>query len=349
MRRTTVPGLAGGMALLLLQATPAGAQEERGPIVPVFAQVSPQAPRMPALDRTVLTGDFAGDTQEEILAYTLGSVSDPLVAFDNGGTDGDPLTWQVHQHSVSGLFTPVVGDFDGDGHDDILWHAATAGGRSYLWEFSDFDSVTSTTVSVGGNYFPFAGDLTGDGADDVFWYGFGTRPDYVWEFDPGGTHTSRAVTVDGTYVPVVGSFADDATDDVLWYSAGEVPGPDTLWDFAPDPTTTVAYTSRSMPVSGSYHPLALDEWNDGAGGDDIVWVAWSAPDNVWDFQDGALRRWVDRDGPDDPGFPVAGDFLGDGHEDILWTRAGDAMLWDHAPDASDDAQLTRWTYLIRTA
>lgn len=340
MRRTSVVGMAGGVALLLMQsAPPAGAQEERGPIVPHLAGASPTAPPMPEAG-IVLVGNFHGDARDEALYYSPGRGSDRLLSFGNGGTSGGPLTWQVFRQEVNGHYQAAVGDFTVDGHDDIIWYG-DGSTPDYLWQFNDLGSVTSTPLTINGLYEPISGDFTGDGAGDVIWYAAGPAQDYIWDFEPGGERSNLPLTIDGHYEPVVGSFAGDATDDVLWYRPGA--GADFLWDFATTPPGTVELSSRSMPIHGSYFPVSLDEWNDGAGGDDIVWVG-PGDDNVWDFRGGALRRWVDGNDVDLEIWPHAGDFLGDGHEDILWTSSSDVVLWDHAPIPGNPASLVRWTY-----
>ena len=351
MKTVSVAGLAGGVALLLLtqSAAPAGAQEERTSIVPYAAQVSPEAPPMPAPEgAAIVTGNFAGDASDEVLYYTPdytpGTQAEVLLSFSNEGTGGSPLTWQVfRQPSVSGFYQPLVGDFDGDGHDDILWYGYGSD-PDFLWEYTSFTAVTSTRIQVSGNYNGVVGDFTDDGADDIFWYGYGSDPDYVWEHDVGGVRNSQSQKVNGFFNPVVGSFADDSSEDIFWYGYGS--DPDYLWDFAVRTSPGVAHVSRSMPVNGLYYSvLSLDEWNDGAGGDDIVW-GYEGLDPVWDFQGGVLRRWVDGYDPNEPGWPTAGDFLGDGHEDILWSNWDEVVLWDHGPDANSAAQLARWTYRI---
>lgn len=172
MLRRTIAAAAGGLAVLtMVGALPADAQEPRGPIVPFAGPVSPDAPPMPSGDAWVLSGDFAGDDRDEAFHYRVGGAADEMVSFDNDGTAGGPLTWQVHNHSVSGYFYPIVGDFGGDSHDDILWYGFGSD-RDYLWTFTDFGSRTSTEVGpVSGSYWPVAGQFTQDDRDDILWYG----------------------------------------------------------------------------------------------------------------------------------------------------------------------------------
>lgn len=345
MRTRYVAGLATGLFLLFAQgATPTGAQEERPSPVPFASEgVSPDAPPMPEPGGQLLSGNFAGDDRDELLYFNAGSVGETMVSFSNEGTAGSALSWQTFRYTVNGYYTPVVGDFDGNGHDDILWYGLGTN-RDFLWEFTSFTAVTSTEIVVNGYYgSPVAGDFTADGTDDIVWYDRGSGQDFLWELDPGGQHTTVPLRIDGYYQPIVGSFGQDASDDVLWYAVG--PSADNLWDFAAQ-TAPVAYSSRPLPVNGYYVPVSLDAWNDGAGGSDIWWVTLGA-DAIWDFTGGVLRRTRDFYDPDVAGIPTAGDFLGDGNDDIVWTTSESVVLWEQAANPSYPPQVDRWIYRIQ--
>ncbi|MGH9886751.1 MAG: thiol-activated cytolysin family protein, partial [bacterium] len=71
-------------------------------------------------------------------------------------------------------YTPVVGDFNGDGEADIAWtNLSAAGNRTYLGLSKGdgtfgFPSVRTVTGNWSG-YRTLAGDLNGDGCDYLFW------------------------------------------------------------------------------------------------------------------------------------------------------------------------------------
>ncbi len=130
---------------------------------------------------------------------------------------------------------PLVGDFNGDGADDVLWYGRGLNPDS-LWFNSPvdpdtpdghLDSFTITPVAINGNYTPVVGDFNGDLIDDVFWYQAGLGADSVWFFKADKTFTSVAQSVSGYYRPIVGNFvANSATeggvfaperDDIFWY------------------------------------------------------------------------------------------------------------------------------------
>ncbi len=88
----------------------------------------------------------------------------------------------VEGKDVGHTFRPLVGDFDGDGIDDIFWH------RSW--------------------------GMISEGASAWF-----TGPSFVWYFDATGGHETEAFVVDGDYSPYVGDFDADGCHDIAWFDA----------------------------------------------------------------------------------------------------------------------------------
>jgi hypothetical protein len=276
--------------------------------------------------RAAFSGNFFGDSRQEVFLYS--DIEDPepndtMLSFDNGGVAGGPITVTTFPQDVQGSFVPLAGDFDGDGLDEILWYGAGTA-PDVLWDFTDATTHTETPLTVRGFYVPVVGDFTGDTVDDILWYAPGRAADTLWEFDAGGTHTATSAPVQGNYFPLVASVGKDTTDDILWYAAGSAP--DTLWDFT---RGTVRFTTQRFRVIGSYLPFTLDVYGDGPRGGDFFWYApGPGADTYWDYFRGTRAQSFL-----DPvkGFhvPVAGDFLGDGQDDVLWMNNTAPVLWDH--------------------
>lgn len=90
-------------------------------------------------------------------------------------------------------WTPVVGDLDADGDDDVLWYDRD-GDRALRTWWSDGAggfAKRGAPAAIGAGYVPVVGDFGGDAAADVLWWGAGF-PDFhevqpLWIMRAGGT------------------------------------------------------------------------------------------------------------------------------------------------------------------
>jgi hypothetical protein len=227
-----------------------------------------------------------------------------------------------------------VGDFDGNGFDDVVWHA-TGSARDFVW-WSGPGGFTSQPLSVQGSYVPIAGDFDGNGVDDILWYATGPASDSVWYFRSNRSYVSRPTRQDLiTAVPIVGRFDDNATDDVFFYGPGSAD--DALWRGNSDQT----FTRANRPVNGWYQPVALDATGDGR--DEILWYApGTASTYRWHFS--ASGAPGSRSIATAPlrGRPTAGDFDGDGLEDALIVAPGSSAdaAWYSTPTGIEQRKIT---------
>lgn len=201
--------------------------------------------------------------------------------------------------TVSGSYTPLVGNFDCD--DDptdypsehlpegeeigILWYAPGPGGDS-LWTDIELDgpgvTYTSTPLSITGSYQPLVGDFDGDYCDDVFWYAAGTAPDFVWWGGPDGFTSSAPLQVTGSYRPVVGPFGGRegrSFDGIYWYAPH---GPETLW--LPTGDRAGPFRSVAAPQVGGtgYQPVWF--WYSWTGTPMILWYTpGTGADHLWGY------------------------------------------------------------------
>ena len=127
-----------------------------------------------------IAGDFNGDGRDDVVTFTRGTSADVYVALSTGsGFTG--TGWKWHDYFAAGGEVPLVGDFNGDGRDDIATftrgtsadvYVALSTGHSFAgtgWKWHDYFAV--------GSEIPGTGDFTGDGRADIATFTRGAAAD----------------------------------------------------------------------------------------------------------------------------------------------------------------------------
>lgn len=268
-----------------------------------------------------------------------------------GETDSNDFIWYRSasghtSHTVNGdtgddieaPYTPIAGDFNGDGRSDQLWYFPGRP-RERLWTFgSAAGSYSQVSKDVQGDYTPIVGDFDGDGRDDLFWYGPGGVVDSIWwgTASPSAFGTAANIgypTISGSaYRPVSGDFDGDGRDDILWYGPGAVP--DTFWWGNPTRSSFVSGAGSTSVSIGNTYPRPFAGDFNGDGRDDIfLYAPGSAFDALWHGR--AVRAEI---GPlhqttvsvGGTYVPLSGDLDGDGDDDVFWYGPGtnpDRIWW----------------------
>jgi Ca2+-binding RTX toxin-like protein len=166
-------------------------------------------------------GDFNGDGRADILwRNNDGRITDWLGTSTGGFTDNAAnalasvsTDWQI----------AAVGDFNGDGHDDILWRNSDGritdwlgnGNGGFTPNSANFLNNVSTDWQVAG-----VGDFNGDGYTDILWRDTDGRiTDWLGNSDGGFTpnwaNFYESVSTDWQ-VAQIGDFNGDGKADILW-------------------------------------------------------------------------------------------------------------------------------------
>ncbi len=176
-----------------------------------------------------VTGDFDGDGIDDIGCYDAkgipGMVSSGSWFFMNSQSGFKTATFG-YKGTV-----PVVGDFDGDGIDDIGCYDAqgipgivSAGS----WFFINSQTGFKTAIFGYAGTVPVIGDFDGDGIDDFGCYDAKGIPGIVpagsWFFMNSQTEFRTATFGYKGTVPVIGDFDGDGVDDFGCYDAQGISG-----------------------------------------------------------------------------------------------------------------------------
>ncbi|HWJ64879.1 MAG TPA: RHS repeat-associated core domain-containing protein [Acidimicrobiales bacterium] len=174
------------------------------------------------------------------------------------------------------------------------------------------------------------GNFDGDTEDDVFFYRSTNTSNDDWVFWGAARNQFGSVngrfSVGSGYTPATGDFNCDGIDDILWYKPGT--GNDYVWFWFGRYSTSSpngAYTSKQFTITNSFVPVTGDFNADGCS--DVLWyAAGSATDAIWWGDDDVAvgTNQFDLGAANVGGTfePVAGDFDGNGADDVFWYAPG---------------------------
>ncbi|MER6949578.1 DUF2961 domain-containing protein, partial [Nonomuraea sp. NPDC000554] len=126
-----------------------------------------------------LTGDFDGDGRDDAVTFTRGTAADVYVTLSDGSKFVQQ-SWKWHDYFAAGTEIPAVGDFDGDGKDDIATFTRGSSADVYvaLSTGSGFAGARKWhDFFAAGTEIPAVGDFDGDGKDDIATFTRGSSAD----------------------------------------------------------------------------------------------------------------------------------------------------------------------------
>lgn len=173
-----------------------------------------------------LVGDFNGDQRADVAAFTRGGACDVHVAVSTASEFIGPYKWS--DYFACGTEIPAVGDFNGDGRDDVATFTRGAACDVYvaLSEGFTFGPATKWHDVFGcRNEIPATGDFNGDGRDDLatFTVDFGADVYVALSTGSGFVGTAwkwhEAFSFFGS-VPAIGDFNADGRDDIATFTRG---------------------------------------------------------------------------------------------------------------------------------
>jgi hypothetical protein len=288
--------------------------------------------------------------------YTYGSaesftysLSGNTLTFDGYSlTFGAPIGGTIQGFASGGrifftvLSRDVANDFNGDGRSDILWRNGNTGA------VSDWLGQASGGFAANGmfanNSAPLnwriagTGDFNGDRRDDILWRNDdGLTVDWLGTPDGGfvSNYTASALNVPTDWTIVgAGDFNGNGRDDILWRDT--VSGLLVDWVGQTNGGFSSNYSNSAVQVTLNWSIAATGDFN-GDGRTDILWrneggliVDWLGA-LTGGFNSNYANSAVTI--PTDWTVAGAGDFNGDGRDDILW-RNGAGLTVDWLANAS---------------
>ncbi|GAB1514098.1 N-acetylmuramoyl-L-alanine amidase [Actinophytocola sp. KF-1] len=274
--------------------------------------------------------DFNGDGRDDIVTFNQGSLGDVYVATSNGsGFAGTSVKW--HDWFAPAGETPLTGDFNGDGRDDIV--TFTHGSANDV--FVALSTGTSFGPGVKWHDFfalagevPAVGDVNGDGKDDIITFTRNNLADVYVALSTGTSFGASAKWHDyfglAGETPGVGDFNGDGKDDIVVFNQG------TLADVYVATSTGSGFSGTSVKwhdfFSVAGEAPRIGDFN-GDGRDDIATFTLNAAADVYVATStgsgfaGTTVKWNDFFGLAGE-FPYTGDATGDGKDDILTFTKG---------------------------
>jgi streptogramin lyase len=236
-------------------------------------------------------GDFDGDGKADIL-WRNTSTGQNYIYFMDGSTikpsEGFTQTVPDQNWQVAG-----IGDFDGDGKDDILWRNSVTG-ENYLYPMNGLSikptegflrTVADTSWQIVG-----VGDFDGDGKADILWRNSISGQNYLYPMDGKAIKPTegflRTVADASWQVKGVGDFDGDGKADIAWRNSSS--GENYLY---PMDGTVI------KPTEGSLRTVADLNWQivavgdyDGDGKSDLLWRNSSTGENYLYPMDGTTIK-----------------------------------------------------------
>jgi hypothetical protein len=233
-------------------------------------------------------GDFNGDGRSDILWRNSATGENYIYFMD--GTTIKPSEGYIRTVADQNWQVAGIGDFNGDGKDDILWRNSDTG-ENYIYFMDGLTIATEgylRTVADPMWQIKGVGDFDADGRADILWRNSATGENYLY-FMNGVSIVSegylRTVAVLDWKIAGTGDFNGDGRADILWRNS--LSGENYLYLMQ---GTSIAGEGYLRTVADLLWQIAATGDFDGDGKSDVFWRNASTGDNYLYPMDGATIK-----------------------------------------------------------
>jgi hypothetical protein len=281
---------------------------------------------------TPISGDFNGDGRTDF-AFVAGNGIVTFIGKGDGTFVQDGQTFSTDFNSPpTSVWTPFVGDFNGDGNSDFAFVSATT-----LWTFLSKGNGTFTAAShtlstnfgapPTATWTPLVGDFDGDGRTDFAFVSGTTISTFLSNGD--GTFRNVGQTFSGTlgapptsWTPVSGDFNGDGKTDFAFVSGTTIRTFTSNGDGTFTAGTQTFTGSLGAPPTTNWTPIGGDF--NGDGNSDFAFVSGTSITTFLSKGDGTFSNVAQTftgslgAPPTSAWTPISGDFNGDGKSDFAF-------------------------------
>ncbi|MFC5213634.1 FG-GAP repeat domain-containing protein, partial [Streptomyces coerulescens] len=170
--------------------------------------------------------DFTGDGKDDVVTFTQNAEADAYVAPSTGTEFGGAKVW--HDFFAPGGETPLSGDFNGDGKDDVVTFAHGPEADVYV-SLSNGDGFGPATVwhdfFAQRHEVPAVGDVNGDGKDDIVTFTHDADAKVYVALSNGSDGFGEARVWNDFFAPAgefpaLGDVNGDGEDDLITFTQG---------------------------------------------------------------------------------------------------------------------------------
>lgn len=219
------------------------------------------------------TGDFNGDGRTDILWKSDSGEVTNWLGNANGGFNGNIAN--ADNHIDSNWQIVATGDFNGDGHSDVLFQSTSGevtdwlgqSNGSFSGNIANADNHVDTGWVVAGT-----ADFNGDGRDDILWRNTQTGNVTDWLAQENGgfagnTQYALNNASQSWHIVGTGDFNGDGFADILWQSdSGEV----TNWLGNANGGFSGNIAQSDNHIDAGWHVVEVGDFN-GDGFSDVMW------------------------------------------------------------------------------